>query len=673
MLRLQRLDVHGGADSLGSVMDQDETRFRIRLGKLGDHAPLLPRVRAAVHQTKGWSAGARSAKAGRGASPALTQTTRRGASRPAPAFQRQVVVKMHFARHGAARGRPLRTQIAYLARERGAPGEAVSVSPPDMRDAGQSLQHALFYDGGETGLDAQTLTRTWRGDAGHFRFIVSPEDGAVMGDLKPFIREIMEGLETRLETRLDWLAVNHWDTDNPHAHVLVRGVRDTGEDLDIPAPVGRSFVRRLAQDIATRVLGPRIEADIIAARAREVSRMGPTALDRGVIANLDERGASRALHPDLIARLERLEGWGLASRNDAGWRIADGLLGKLRSLEARAEVEAIAAPYRRPGEHLPLLEADGGRALEGELVHVGPGDDFFHDSLLAIVETGAGELRFVRVRHADDLARLAHARPGALVTLAPRAPEISPVDVAIARIAGRRAGLYSPSLHQDEEPSAGRRLIAAGLRRLEAMHRAGLIERTREGMFIVGFAHGERALAFEAQRVSRFPVTLAVTSYWGLEEQVTATGPTRLDRALAGELSAIEGQGPLARRFAQALQQRRFFLISEGLMQPDDARLSQASLGVMGLKERRDLAARLAHTRGQRVASAALGHIRGVYRGSYDLAQGRMALIDAGREAHLVPWRASLEHIDPHPVEGLLRGGGYVWSRARERGLERGL
>ncbi|MEQ1610033.1 MAG: hypothetical protein ABL956_13835, partial [Hyphomonadaceae bacterium] len=35
------------------------------------------------------------------------------------------------------------------------------------------------------------MTRGWAGDPRHFRMIVSAEDGEALGDLKPFIREVM--------------------------------------------------------------------------------------------------------------------------------------------------------------------------------------------------------------------------------------------------------------------------------------------------------------------------------------------------------------------------------------------------------------------------------------------------------------------------------------------------
>jgi hypothetical protein len=40
-------------------------------------------------------------------------------------------------------------------------------------------------------------------------------------------------MESDLCTSLDWVAVAHWNTDNPHVDLLVRGVADDGSDLVI--------------------------------------------------------------------------------------------------------------------------------------------------------------------------------------------------------------------------------------------------------------------------------------------------------------------------------------------------------------------------------------------------------------------------------------------------------
>jgi hypothetical protein len=49
-----------------------------------------------------------------------------------------------------------------------------------------------------------------------------------MTDLRAFSRELMVDAARDLGTKLDWIAVDYWNTDNPHTHVLVRGRADDG-------------------------------------------------------------------------------------------------------------------------------------------------------------------------------------------------------------------------------------------------------------------------------------------------------------------------------------------------------------------------------------------------------------------------------------------------------------
>lgn len=54
-----------------------------------------------------------------------------------------------------------------------------------------------FYNQRESDLDGKALTSAWVNDTRHFRLIISAEDGPALGDLRPFIREVMTGLARR--------------------------------------------------------------------------------------------------------------------------------------------------------------------------------------------------------------------------------------------------------------------------------------------------------------------------------------------------------------------------------------------------------------------------------------------------------------------------------------------
>src|SRR3546814_5153687 len=88
-----------------------------------------------------------------------------------------------------------------------------------------------MFDAGSDRADREAFAARCEDDRHHFRFIISPEDAGEMQDLRAFTRELMADAQRDLGTSLDWVAVDHWNTDNPHIHVLVRGRADDGGDL----------------------------------------------------------------------------------------------------------------------------------------------------------------------------------------------------------------------------------------------------------------------------------------------------------------------------------------------------------------------------------------------------------------------------------------------------------
>ena len=56
-------------------------------------------------------------------------------------------------------------------------------------------------------------------------------------------------METDLDTKLDWVAANHYDTGQPHTHLVIRDVRDNGKDLVIPRKYISQTLRQRAQDL----------------------------------------------------------------------------------------------------------------------------------------------------------------------------------------------------------------------------------------------------------------------------------------------------------------------------------------------------------------------------------------------------------------------------------------
>ncbi|MEO7690741.1 MAG: type VI secretion protein, partial [Sphingomonas sp.] len=204
-------------------MSGDSEDFRIRPGRVRDGGSASGRkARTLAAQVRRAAAKAGYARRAPGAG-RRGGTGHRGRGRSAalrarfPANGRRVVIKARVVRHKGARFRaaPLARHVAYLERD--------GVTR-DGRDAN-------LFDAGSEEADGDAFAGRCEDDRHHFRFIVSPEGAGELEDLRAFTRELMTDMARDLDTGLDWVAVDHWNTDNPHIHVLVRGRASDGTDL----------------------------------------------------------------------------------------------------------------------------------------------------------------------------------------------------------------------------------------------------------------------------------------------------------------------------------------------------------------------------------------------------------------------------------------------------------
>jgi type IV secretory pathway VirD2 relaxase len=197
-------------------------------------------------------------------------------------------------------------------------------------------QKGIGFDADIDQIDMVGCVRDWEhaGDPHMWRIIVSPEDAARI-DLKHHIRELANEMQQDLGTKLEWVAIDHHNTDSPHAHLLVRGIDERGKALTIDREYVRSGIRQRSQEVVGRELGPRSEHELLLSRAQAVKMDRWTEIDRA----LQRRATSErileygsfAAHTDSaltraqqeIKRLEFLEDHGLARRlGPLTWEIS---------------------------------------------------------------------------------------------------------------------------------------------------------------------------------------------------------------------------------------------------------------------------------------------------------------------------------------------------------------
>ena len=328
--------------------------------------------------------------------------------------RQRVIVKVLVCRHAGRdgpRGAALARHVAYLGRG----------------GAGAGGERPAFFDRGTDRLDAAQVTGGWASDRHHFRFIVSPEHGDRLGDLKGYVRDVMDRVSADLgEPRLTWIATCHFDTDQPHAHVLVRGRRDDGRDLVIPRDyIGYGF-RARAQEVVQERLGDLSRSHAERRIWRETQANRFTGFDRRLMAEAgadglvdDGVGRSEAWAALTRGRLRHLERLGLATPTGRRYRLAADLELQLRTLQIRQDV--IRTLNQRRLEGATRVQALGGQEVRGRVVRAGSHDEIGGAPYI-IVRDGEGAEHYARLAFSQSAPRLGSrvqltpAPKGALLT-----------------------------------------------------------------------------------------------------------------------------------------------------------------------------------------------------------------------------------------------------------------
>ena len=541
----------------------------------------------------------------------------------------------------------------------------------------------VLYSSEEDRADGKAFLERCDGDRHQFRLIVSAEDGDAYDDLKPLIRRFMTQMEQDLGTKLDWVAVDHVDTAQPHSHIMLRGRDELGQNLVIAREYISRGMRERVVELVTLDLGPRQDFEIQQRLRRDIDAERLTSTDRSF---LREAGPDRTLaaghrdpfwHALRAGRLKKLEVMGLAEHLGSGrWRLAPDLEDRLRRMGERGDIirtmqrELTAAGIARaPAERLIHEEAVPEGGVVGRVVARGLSDELSGRQFL-IIDGTDGRAHHIDIGSGDAVEPLPQA---AIVRAASVASGPRQSDHVIAEIAARNAGRYSAELHRTHDPGAREEYIQAHVRRLEALRRGGAgIERSEDGTWTVGDGLLDRVATYERRRARASPVRVEMLSLVPLERLAEHEGATWLDRQLDGESEPLRDSG-FGREVLSALALRRQWLLSQGLADEKDGEFALRPAAIAGLR-RRELttaAAQLSSELAIPFAPAEEGEqVSGVLKRRIDLASGRFALIEKAHEFTLVPWRPVLERHIGKEVSGVIRDDNVSWTIHRTRGIE---
>jgi type IV secretory pathway VirD2 relaxase len=608
---------------------------------------------------------------------------RKGGGRPGSRIGRGHVAARFAGRALAPNARrvAIKTRLVRLAK---AGSTITHLRYIEREGVGRDGQEGRAYGPQADAADITAFEHRGREDRHQFRFIVSPEDAAELDDLRTYTRHLMARMEADLGTRLDWVAMDHWNTDNPHIHVVLRGKDDTGRDLVIAPDYIAEGMRLRAGELTTEWLGPRTELDIQRGLLREVEQERWTSLDR----TLQREAVNGLIHADtlseprllrqrqpLIGRLQHLRRLGLAREASPGaWVIHHDAENTLRAMGERGDI--LRAMQRAMGatrrEFVVPHPGESEHAIVGRVAGKGLADEL-HDKGYLVIDGIDGKAHYLALPAGAELERY----PVGAVVGVKEVTETRATDRRVAALAVDglyRADHHLALAHSETKPGQEPRdLVANHVRRLEALRRAGIVERLAEGVWRVPNDLPEQGRQYDRQH-REGGIAVELRSHLPIERQTRVIGATWLDQQLIGGGSGLGNLG-FGGEVKDALRQRADFLVEQGLAERRGQRLvlTRNLLATLREKELSSEGARLARETGLTYRPAADGQrISGIYRRCVMLVSGRFAMLDDGIGFALVPWKPVIEHRLGQRLSAMTRGATVSWTIGWHRGQSPG-
>jgi type IV secretory pathway VirD2 relaxase len=666
-----------GIRDRGVASSLERPAFRVRIGTARPAAgagrpaaKLSSRIRALVMKQgagRGLRGGGKRFSTGRGGRAAAQFAARSGRQR--------VTIKARIVRGrpGGQSGGAIRAHLRYI-RTR------------DETTLGRGGE--LFNGEREMGREqVAELAARMEGDRHHFRFIVSAEHGDQL-DLKAYTREVVANMEKDLGTKLEWVAGQHHDTDNPHVHLMIRGKDDRGGDLVINRGYISHGMREQAAEVATRHLGPRLAEEIERTRQRELRVDRPTGIDFQLAAEaqarqFDERislwqradGSAVGERERLskVARLHHLESLGLARERAGGeWSVDPQLLAKLRRLSTRGDLIKLMHG-RLPGQasmQPAILNKDEfmSASILGRVVDRGVSDELY-DRHHLLIEASDGKTYYVPLGAYSERPGQ-EAAVGSVVTITQvvKAQTLGAADRNIATQALRHDGIYDPAAHEAQVTEERKPLppgaspadyVESHDNRAKALASRGVIEALPDGTYRIPVDLPEQIAKAYAQAPGRDPGNILQVerhSAGDFAAQESTRGLTWLDREILRRRRPADPDRPDAapirradsrferdvRRAIEARQRALRAFGIDALDRPEGSGRAHEFLDQLYALETEDAARRLRSQYGEFERLPAAGTRRGTVAAIEELPSGPHVVLVLGERFTLVPASATL-------------------------------
>jgi hypothetical protein len=242
-----------------------------------------------------------------------------------------------------------------------------------------------------------------------WKIILSPENGADIEKIKKYgmeqyTKDFVDQIEKDTGQKYRWAAAVHYDTDNIHSHIIIRGTDYDGKDVKFTQNMIQQRMRGIASAIATRELGQRTTIEIEKQKNREITQARFNNLDRQIKTRIDVQkngdllvsSADRYQH----SRLKYLAEIGLAKKDQRGFILKPTWERDLKDFSKKEDVLKTVYGNRVPEKKQEnILIYRKKWAVEGIVEKKGMADERY-DKPYVLVRNKSGKLYY---QSNDDL------------------------------------------------------------------------------------------------------------------------------------------------------------------------------------------------------------------------------------------------------------------------------
>ena len=593
----------------------------------------------------------------------------RGASAPAtrsknPLLSRRVTVKARVVKMTSYGVGAAKLHLRYLDREG---------TEKDQKKEG-------FYDQERSEISRKDINAIKEGEPHQFRFIVSPEDAERL-NLTEYTKSLMSQMESDLGRELDWKAINHYNTDNPHTHVVVHGLDKKGKELFIDKEYISNGLRNRASELVTQELGHRMEHEIKTSLQKEIKTKALTRIDYQLIDKaVDQKielkpygdtPAVRLQRSTMIGRLTELERMGLAEKLGSNqWRLHDNLKQKLNSLnhysEAVSRLQAAEKNLATPANDHLVYDVQSEEKLDGIVVDRGIRNEM-SDKGYFIVGDRQGALNYIEV---GSLNQYENIPINSIVSVQVESQSwVRKSDRNISDYAQSHAGKLKPKSFGEWAVSHGKvshgklsDFINTHEKRLQTLKRYDLVQKAGENWEI------PNNLIDQLEQKSANPrAAIKLQHSLRLDEQVSYKGRTYLDNHYH-EFFDNKNPDGISIKLNNSARLRAQWLQKQGLEAG-----TQTSRNVLDSLERNTLADAIHNKTGLSFKSLSKNEsFQGETVGVIATKSVRRYIVIANeKEFSMVPWKSPYSPEKGQPMAIGINQQGRTWTKQIQRGLER--